>query len=273
MKLIYYAHPIETYETYLEELMEETVKNYFGETLHIRNYSLLHHILNNDGQKKLRNLFDKMENLTKQREVRKIDEKDAKDIAHEFMRIFKKHTNLNIENVLLNPSIFSDLFIIDLDNFTYENIGKRFKKMSFPHFCYGLIDYCDVVVTHGYVINRYTKRRLKSLLEKVKESSFQPEEFEYCDKLLQIVRSAKWNLWSPGTFNEIKYALDIGKEVYCLTNKTLKKVSSIDDLPDKKAKIPFDDYGLFLYSKIWQPIAKDVMEYYSAVMRIKFTNS
>jgi hypothetical protein len=80
-------------------------------------------------------------------------------------------------------------------------------------------------------------------------------------------------VWSPGTFNEIKYALDIGKEVYCLTNKTLKKVSSIDDLPDKKAKIPFDDYGLFLYSKIWQPIAKDVMEYHSTVMRIKFTNS
>jgi hypothetical protein len=45
MKLIYYAHPMETYGTYLEKLTEETIKNYFGKILHIKDYLLLQDIL------------------------------------------------------------------------------------------------------------------------------------------------------------------------------------------------------------------------------------
>jgi hypothetical protein len=259
MKFIYYAHPMETYSTYLEEFMEEVIKNYFGETLHIRNYSLLQRIVNKDGKKKLKSLLRKMKNAIRYSKGRKIHEKDAKDIAHKFMEIFKNDINLNTINVLLNPSIFSNLFIIDEVNLTFEMIGERFKKMSFPHFCYGLIECSDIVIAHGYVNNSYTQHMLQErLLKEIEKSSYQPEVIRYCEKLLQIVNNAKWNLWSPGTFNEIKYALDIRKEVYCLINKTLKKISTIDNLPDKEAVIPFDEYGLLLYSKIWQPIAINV---------------
>jgi hypothetical protein len=97
---------------------------------------------------------------------KKIHEKDAKDIAHEFMRIFKNGINLNTENVLVNPSIFSTLFIINKESFKFELIGETFKKMSFPHFCYGLIEYSDMIITHGYMINSYAKHMLQEQLYK-----------------------------------------------------------------------------------------------------------
>jgi hypothetical protein len=99
-----------------------------------------------------------------------------------------------------------------------------------------------------------------NFIKKIKATSYSPEIFSYCSKLFQIVNKAEWNLWSPGTFNEIKYALNIRKEVYCLTNKTLKNVSIINNLPDEEAVIPFDEHHLFLYNKIWQPLVREVYE-------------
>jgi hypothetical protein len=259
MRLIYYAHPIETYKTYLEDLIEETVQKHLGETSHIRNRSSLRHAVEKGAHKKFDSLFIKMKDTVKRFRGGKIPESDAFSIAHEFMEALKDNICVNAKNILLNPSTFSGLSVVTESNFIiFEEVGDRFKRMAFPHFCYGLIAHCDAVVAHGYVIDSYIKCVLKGLLKELKKSLSQLEVSEYCGRLLEILDGPRRIIWSPGTFNEIKYALDMRKEVYCLRNKTLRKVSSRSALPANSAVIPFDEYGLRLYNRIWQPIARSV---------------
>jgi hypothetical protein len=260
MRLIYYAHPKETYGTYLEDLMKEVVEKHLGETYYIKNLPSLQRAVDESVYEQFKNLFTKMRNATEQFKKEKIPESYAKDIAHEFMGILKSNVCVSVKNILLNPSTFSQIFIREKrgDLVIFKEVGEDFKGKSFPHFCYGIIDYCDFIVAHGYVIDNHTKRVFKELLKEVEKYSSRYEISEYCKQLLKVLNRSKGNVWSPGTFNEIEYALKIGKKVYCLQYENLVEIFNMDSLPDKEAKITFDEYGLRLYSLIWQPMAESV---------------
>jgi hypothetical protein len=234
---------METYETYLEDLMEEAVKRLFGETYHIKSLRLLYHVVHKNANEKFDYLFAKIDKVIKQFCKNNL-KCDAENIAHEFMKILRDNVCVNVNNILVNPSIFNE-------------VNEEFKKNSFPHFCFGLIDCCECFVTHGYVIDSHIKYALKRCLNnKIRKSSSQPWKSEFCSKLLDFLDRSGGNVWSPGVFKEIEYALKIGKEVYCLQNETLIKVYNLNSLPDNDIVITLDKYGL--YKEIWQPIARSV---------------
>jgi len=135
--------------------------------------------------------------------------------------------------------------------------GETFKRKAYPHFCFGIIDYCDVVVAHGYLMDAHIKRLFKAWFKMRLPDNEVPE---YCNSIIPLLDKAKDVIWSPGTCEEVKYSLNKGKEVFCLRNKTLQKITSRDINLIDAGKVPFDKYGLKLYNKIWQPIAKSVYE-------------
>ena len=247
MIFIYYAHPVETYQTYIEDFVEELVKKKFGEVLHIKDWFSLRQAVSEKACEELKDLFAKIRRFVIQREKDRIPETDAKSIAHTFMKVVG--TNITAaKNVLFNPSTFGDPFLAMAKS-------ETFKRKAYPHFCYGLIDYCDVVVAHGYVMDAHTKCLFKAWFKM--RSPFH-EVTEYCKSIIKLLNKAKSMIWSPGTCEEIKYSLNKGKEIFCLQNKTLQKITSNDINLIDAEKVPFDKYGLKLYNKIWQPIAESV---------------
>ncbi|MEM4488807.1 MAG: hypothetical protein QXK88_08460 [Desulfurococcaceae archaeon] len=244
IKIIYYAHPIETYGTCVENFTEELARKQFGKIYHICDWSQLYRAIGKDAREKLRNLFSKMGELVRQYKS-KIPETDAESIAHEFMRAFKSGVVVD-HDILFNPKTFSDVLLIGVRS-------EMFKKKAFPHFCYGLIDYCDIIVAHGYIMNDNIKRLF---LDYLTPSTSNEEVAEYCREIRNLIAEAEGILWSPGTLSEVKYALEKGKTVFVLRGTKLRKVK-IEDVSRFK-EVPFDNYGLRLYNEIWQPTAKRV---------------
>jgi len=242
LRIIYYAHPMETYWTYLEDVVEELVKRRFVEIYHIDSWPSLCKVVNENACKELKSIYVTMRGFVKQYEKGRIPESDAKQIAYDLMKILR--SNAIVNNILLNPSTFRDPF----------QISETFKRKAYPHFCYGLIDHCDSVVAHGYIMNSYIKQIFTAWL-KMPTSS--PEVSEYCHSLLELISEVE-HIWSPGTCDEIKYALKKGKEVFYLRDDILQRVSNEDIEIINRGKVRFDKYGLKLYNKIWQPIAEGV---------------
>jgi len=86
---IYYAHPVETYQTYIEDFVEELVKKKFGEVLYINDWFSLRQAVNEKACEELKVLFAKMRRFVMQREKDRIPETDAKSIAHDFMKVLR----------------------------------------------------------------------------------------------------------------------------------------------------------------------------------------
>lgn len=254
LRIIYYAHPLETYQSFLEVIMEGAVRKQFGEVYHIDELSKLNKIVNKEYREKLKDLFTQMSELVNIYGG-KIPESDAKDVAYCFMEILK--LGITVEcNILFNPSIFSDIHLI------IEAGSEEFKRKAFPFFCYGLIDHCDVIVAHGYVMDSFIRELLKSWLKLPEDFDKRIREYSY--GILKLIES-KDILWSPGTYSEIKYATEKGKKVFFLQNRSLKK-ATVDDL-NTFITIPFDNYDLRLYNKLWQPIASSV---YSILTQLNY---
>jgi len=244
-QIIYYAHPMETHITYLEHIMEESVKKLFGRVHHINEWSKLKKFVGENSHRKLKEFKTQMNELANM--YRKIPEDDAKKLGHNIMEILKSNMRAN-QSILLSPSTFSEVF-----SYFPPKRGRaiidEFKRKAFPSFCYGLIDHCDIMVAHGYILDDYTRRILKSWLEL--PWYFRREEREYSNGIIQLVET-ETNLLSPGVCCEIKYALNKEMKVYFFQNEELEEITR-EDFNMLKA-ISFDGY--YSYNKIWQPIAR-----------------
>ncbi|MEM2175445.1 MAG: hypothetical protein QXI58_07505 [Candidatus Micrarchaeia archaeon] len=255
VRIIYYSHPLETYRTFLEILVEKAVRKQFEEIYHMDEFNKIKSIeVIND--EKLIEIFIQMRKLINKYK-NKIPETDAKEIAHSFMKILKLSITTKC-NILFNPSIFSNIFSIGV-------ISEEFKRKAYPFFCQGLIDYCDVIVAHGYIMDNYITELFKSWLKLL--MTFDQIIREYSSEILRLIEFRN-TLLSPGVYHEMKYAIEKGKKVLLLQiNENLKEVT-VDNLDSFKV-IPFDKYGLKLYNKLWQPIAESV---YQTLTQLNYDN-
>lgn|GEM_PF-3161683 len=241
-KIIYYAHPKETYGTYLENVIERLTREQFGEIYHIYRWFTLREAVNGDVYKKLGNIKERMEILIRKYGVEKIPEPKAKDVAHDLMKVLRQ--GITSKNILFNPRVFSSIFQ-----------GEIFKSKAYPSFCEGLIDCCDVVVTHGYPLDDYIRKLLVAWLNL---PTFDEAVSEYCGEIFRLADKVRDMLWSPGTVTEIEYASENGKKVFLLEGISLRRVANEDINEVKHRVIPFDKHERYLYNKIWQPIAESI---------------
>jgi len=203
---------------------------------------------------KLNETLSKMRDLVQEFE-NKIPEEEAKGVAYSFIEIIK---NINfpsdVSAIVVNPKIFSHVLL-------HRFRSRIFKSRSYPHFCFGLIDKCDLIVAHGYLMDEEIKRLVMSWLQYVKYASRDKRVKGYCEELINLISKARSTIWSPGTRTELIYGLEKGKEVYVVTNlKDLKlnKISYIKDMDLQISTVPFDRYGLRLYNKVWRPIISNI---------------
>lgn len=193
-------------------------------------------------------VFDRMSEIVRNYRNNKIPPDIAREVAHDFMKILKDCIPED-DIVVLNPKLFSSAHLL---------LAKTeiFKRKSFPFFCHGIIDHCNMVVAHGYILNEHIKSILLNWFKY--PFSRKGKIREYLDKLIEIVENANDMLWSPGTFEEIKYALRQNIEVFIVSENALHKLSKVEIRRIKKYVIPFDKHNLYLYNKIWQPIVDSV---------------
>ncbi len=241
-KIIYYAHPKETYSTYLENVIERLTREQFGEIYHIYRWFMLHEAVNGDVYKELRSIKEEMGDLVREYGVEKIPELEAKYVAHDLMRVLRH--GITSKNILFNPRVFSSILQ-----------GEIFKSKAYPSFCEGLIDCCDVIVTHGYPLDDYIRKLLVAWLNLPTSDEAMSE---YCSEILTLVDKVRDMLWSSGTVTEMKYASENGKKVFFLQGTSLRRATNEDVNEVKRKVIPFDKHGRYLYNKLWQPIAESI---------------
>jgi len=241
IKIIYYAHPTETFNTGLEKAVVSSICSFLGDVYHINDWRSLCDALT---QKTARQVRESLRQSIKRYIKGEMSKKGARSVGLRFLKEIKGGFVKSSHLILFNPSIFENLFPE-----TCFPVTKLFKKRTYPDFCYGLIDGCDMMVAHGYPLNSRVKQAFRALLSL---PSSPREVTEYASRLLRLIDGASDMVWSPGAFEEVKYALERGLKVFKFHNGKLEKISTMEG----EVKVPFDDYCLRLYSKIWQPIAE-----------------
>jgi len=233
---IYYSHPMETYRTCVEDIMEKAVREQLGEVYHVSGWGPLLDAVDEYGREELKSLSKEMARLSNAGKA--ASQRNAKKLGHAVTRTLKSRMIIDSRIVLVNPSTLS---IKDVESF---------KSHAFPFFCHGMIDLCETVVAHGYILNETIRTLLLKWLQ-----TRQSRSPGYCKTLCDLVGKSVDMLWSPGTLNEIGYALANRKNVFQLKNEALQKITKKSVKQFKAVEVPFDDQGLHLYNKIWKPAA------------------
>lgn len=236
--ILYYAHPLELYNTYMETSLESALRRETGNVYHIKDLPHLRDGIDKNGQNTLENLYDKMRKATLRPDLSK---EGAENIARTFSETLRASLTADPQNILFNPSTFSSF--------------ERFMSMSFPHFCQALIRHFDVVIAHGYPLNEKIKRLLHAWLS----LGYSKKEIgSYVQRIREIISNSRNMVWSPGVVKELEHGLKKGIKTFVFLDGNLQKASEKDLEEFRKREVPFDRYNLNLYNKVWQPISKHV---------------
>ena len=235
-RFIYYSHPMETYRTCVEDITEKAVREQLGEVYHVNGWGLILDAVDEYGREKLKSLSEKMARLSEAGEA--ASQRNAKKLGHAVIGTLKSRMIIDSRIVLVNPSTLSIKGV------------ERFKSYAFPFFCHGMIDLCETVFAHGYILNETIRKLLLKWLQ-----TRQSRHPGYCKALCDLVSKPVDMLWSPGALDEVGYAVANQKNVLQLKNGSLQKITKTDVNQFKAVKVPFDDQGLRLYNKIWKPAA------------------
>ena len=238
-EIIYYSHPMETYGTCLEDYMETLVKHKFGDLYSISGWVTLLDSVDDDGKRSLLKLDHKMEQLG--RGSRREAKEQAKGMSREVIETLQHRIAVNCDKILLNPAAFQRC---------------EFKRMTFPIFCRCLIDHCDIVVGHGDVLNGDIRTLILSNIEARKW--YAPEYHEQLSKLVKHTSMP----WAPGSIDELKHAIKVGKHVLILTEGRLREINSKDIAQIENSIVPFYPPSRQAYFKLWRdPVKKAYQEY------------
>jgi hypothetical protein len=232
---------METYGTCLEEYMEVLVKNKFGDLYCISGWVTLLDAVDDDGKKKLLKIDRKMERLGggSRREAKKA----ARTMSRDLIATLRRKIAVNCDSVLLNPAAFQ---------------RREFKRMTFPVFCRCLIDHCEIVVGHGDVLDGDIREMILSNMEARK--SYAPA---YYEQLCKLVKQRNV-LWAPGSIDELKHAVNAGKQVLILMQDRLEEADSKVLSHIENSVVPFYPPSRRAYIKLWREPVKNAYQEYCA---------